>query len=57
MKETKLYKVNISDFGITDDICEKLSNVVVIGFDTDRIMTFIDLLEPEALDECEQRGI
>ena len=57
MKETKLYKVNISDFGITDDICEKLSNVVVIGFDTDRIMTFIDLLDPEALDEGEQSGI
>ena len=57
MKETKLYKVNISDFGITDDICEKLSNVVVIGLDTDRIMTFIDHLDPEALDEGEQSSI
>lgn len=57
MKKTKLYEVKISDFGVTDDVCEKLSNVVVIGFDTNLTMTFINLLDPEALDAGEQSDI
>lgn len=47
-KETKLYEVTV-----TDD----LSNVIVIGYNKDRKMTFINRLDPETLDECEQADV
>ena len=47
-KETKLYEVTV-----TDD----LSNVIVIGYNKDRTMTFINRLDPETLDECEQADV
>ena len=53
-QKTKLYEVKVSDFGETNYVCEKLSNVIVIGYDIYRTMTFINLLDPETLDEGEQ---
>jgi hypothetical protein len=47
-KETKHYEVTV-----TDD----LSNVIVIGYNKDRMMTFINRLDPETLDECEQADV
>jgi hypothetical protein len=53
-KMTKLYEVKVSDFGETAGACEELSNVIVIGYDKDRTMTFMNFLDPESLDESEQ---
>lgn len=56
-KKTKLYEVKVSDFGETNGRCEKLSNVVIIGFDTDRTMYLANLLDPETLNGCEQYDV
>ena len=56
-KKTKLYEVRVSDFGETAGACEELSNVIVIGYDKDRTMTFMNFLDPETLDEGEQRDV
>lgn len=56
-KMTKLYEVKVSDFGDTTDWSEKLGNVVVIGYDTDRTLHFANLLDADSLDKAEQYDI
>lgn len=45
-----LYEITVSDMGISQPVTEKLSNVIVIGFDTDGTLTFIDHLKEHTLD-------
>lgn len=54
-KQTKLYEVAVTCE--TDGFSEKLSNVIVIGYDKDRTMTFINRLDPETLDKYEQLSV
>ena len=49
-KKPTLYEITVSDMGISQPNNEKLSNVIVIGFDTDGTLTFIDHLEEHTLD-------
>lgn len=56
-KNTKLYEVKLSDFGETPDFSEKISNVVLIGYDTNHTLTFVNMLDPDSLDEGEQLDI
>lgn len=56
-KVTKLFEVNLNDFGESIDWSEKLSNVVIIGYDTSHTLTFINELDPESLDKGEQLDI
>ena len=56
-KQTKLYEVKLSDFGETPDFSEKISNVVLIGYDTNHTLTFVNMLDPDSLDEGEQLDI
>ena len=49
-KKPTLYEITVSDMGISQPVTEKLSNVIVIGFDTDGTLTFIDHLEEHTFD-------
>lgn len=44
-----LLEINLSDMGISEAQVHRLSNVMIIGYDTDEVFTFIDRLEENTL--------
>ena len=57
MKKPTLYEITVSDMGISQPDTERLSNVIVIGFDTDKTLTFIDHLEEHTLDNSHKEDV